>query len=85
MYSRDFHIVALTETWCHSNISNSEILPKGYTVYRNDRDYRGGGVLLAVSDSIRSELLSSPTPHSECLIVKVQTHHSLSCVCSSLS
>uniref|UniRef100_A0A1X7U0A1 Endonuclease/exonuclease/phosphatase domain-containing protein n=1 Tax=Amphimedon queenslandica TaxID=400682 RepID=A0A1X7U0A1_AMPQE len=73
IYLRDFHIVALTETSCHSNISDSEILPKGYTLYRNDRDYGGGGVLIAVSDSIRSELMSSP-PHSECLIVKVFTH-----------
>lgn len=45
----------LTETWCHSNISDREILPTGYTLYRNDRDFRGGDVLLAISNTICSE------------------------------
>uniref|UniRef100_A0A1X7UGR0 Endonuclease/exonuclease/phosphatase domain-containing protein n=1 Tax=Amphimedon queenslandica TaxID=400682 RepID=A0A1X7UGR0_AMPQE len=67
-----FHIIALTETWCHPNVSDKEILPVNYTVYRNDRDSRGGGVLLAISDSICSKQIESP--HSECLIVKVYTY-----------
>ena len=73
IYSKQFNIIALTETWCHPDISDREILPENYTVYRNDRDSRGGGVLLAISDTICSEQIESPT-HSECLLVKLHTH-----------
>ena len=45
-------IVAITESWCHSNILNSEIHLSGYHMYRQDRkdtkDGRGGGILLYV-------------------------------------
>ncbi|KAJ8026661.1 hypothetical protein HOLleu_31563 [Holothuria leucospilota] len=49
-------IVGVTETWLHSDISNSEIQVPGYKIFRHDRADtvcgRGGGVLLYVKDSI---------------------------------
>uniref|UniRef100_A0A1X7TMI5 Endonuclease/exonuclease/phosphatase domain-containing protein n=1 Tax=Amphimedon queenslandica TaxID=400682 RepID=A0A1X7TMI5_AMPQE len=73
IYSKQFNIITLTETLCDPDISDREILPENYTVYRNDRDSWGGGVLLAISDTICSEQIESPT-HSECLLVKLHTH-----------
>jgi hypothetical protein len=38
-------------------VTNHEILPHGYTIYRKDRDFgkRGGGVLVAVKENIPVE------------------------------
>ncbi len=42
----------------HSNISDNEIVPAGYSVYRRDRiNKRGGGILIAVSNHVRSQLI----------------------------
>ena len=40
----------VTETWLNSNISDREILPIGYDIYRTDRSLgrSGGGVLIAI-------------------------------------
>ena len=52
-------------------------------------DFRGGGVLLPISNTICSEQIGSPA-NSECLLVKVHTHKTiilcvvLCCVCSPL-
>ena len=56
VYSEDYDVVAVTETWLNDNILDSEILSHGYSIYRHDRDSskRGGGVLLAVKQSIES-------------------------------
>jgi hypothetical protein len=59
-----YPIVALTETWLNSSINNFELFPHHYNVLRCDRDVvqtgksRGGGVLLAVVDSIKIQRLS---------------------------
>ena len=51
-------------------IFNNEILPSNYIIYKNDRDGRGGGVLLAVKESIPSKLINSP-PHLDFLSVSI--------------
>ena len=56
-----FNILCVTETWLSDSIFDYEILPTCYTLYRNDRNSRGGGVLVAVNDSIPSSLVSSPS------------------------
>ncbi|XP_065895943.1 uncharacterized protein [Dysidea avara] len=70
--SSDFSILCITETWLSKDIFDNEIIPSGYTIYRKDRDSRGGGVLLAVKDNITSSQLSSP-PHVEILTVLIST------------
>ena len=42
----------------------------GYNIFRKDRGSRGGGVLLAVADSIPTQLLPSP-PNLEVLSIKI--------------
>ena len=71
IYSHDYDIIAITETWLSNNIFDNEILPINYTIYRNDRGSRGGGVLFAVRDSIISKVLPSPT-NVEMLTVEVE-------------
>ena len=66
----DFQIVAITETWLKSYILDSEILPTGCNIFRNDRHSRGGGIMLAVKDNITSKLIGK---HSslEAIVVSV--------------
>ena len=45
-------IIALTETWLDPSISSSEIFIPGYISIRRDRNWRGGGILLYLKDSI---------------------------------
>jgi hypothetical protein len=53
--ANQFDVIALTETWLDSSISNHELLPTGYRILRRDREKkRGGGVLLAVKNSIKT-------------------------------
>ena len=49
-------------------------LPTGYNIYRQDRGSRGGGVMLAVKDSLPSKLLLSPG-NLEIVTVSVNTAH----------
>jgi len=71
IYSHNYGIVAITETWLSSSIFDNEILPTNYRIYRNDRSSRGGGVLLAVQDTIISKTLPSPA-NIEMLTVEVE-------------
>jgi len=61
VYASEFNVFCLTETWLSDFVFDSEVLPHDFIVYRKDRASRGGGVLVAVHDSIPSLLLSSPS------------------------
>ena len=51
-------VIALTETWLHAEVADSEVTLPGYTIYRCDRSVRGGGgVMLLVRDDHESHLL----------------------------
>ena len=52
VYSKIFDIVAITETHLDQSVNSAELFPSNYRVYRRDRNRRGGGVLVAVSDKI---------------------------------
>eukprot|EP00745_Piridium_sociabile_P045808 TRINITY_DN9988_c0_g2_i1.p1 TRINITY_DN9988_c0_g2~~TRINITY_DN9988_c0_g2_i1.p1 ORF type:complete len:264 (+),score=32.88 TRINITY_DN9988_c0_g2_i1:50-841(+) len=45
-------VIIGTETWLDSTIADTEFLPPSYKAFRRDRNREGGGVLIAVSDSI---------------------------------
>ena len=49
-----FDIIALSETWLDNSISDELIQLNNYTLYRRDRNRRGGGVLLYVNQSLSS-------------------------------
>ena len=61
MICNQYDVVAVTETWLTSDISDSELLPWGYDIYRCDREClaylgessRGGGTLLACRSYLR--------------------------------
>ena len=48
VYTEDLDIVLVTETWLHRDVESSELLYSGYSIYRNDREKRAGGALIAV-------------------------------------
>ena len=49
------HIIALTETWLNSNISDAKVFLPGFTLFRRDRLVKkGGGVAVFVSESINA-------------------------------
>ena len=59
MYSTPNSIYCIAETCLSNSVFDCEILPCEYTLYHKDRGSRGGGVLIAVSDSVPSVLISS--------------------------
>ena len=62
--SCNLDIIALSETWLHADIHNSELVNSNYTLYRKDRNFertnvsKGGGVLIAVSSEYTSSQLN---------------------------
>ena len=48
VYTRNFQIVGISETWLASHIPSTSILNE-FIIFRNDRNTNGGGVLLALS------------------------------------
>ena len=76
-------IICCQETHLNSSIKSSELFNNSYTVYRKDRDCRGGGVCIAVSNDI----LASPCPEldtdTESVWIKIQVAgHKLLHICS---
>ena len=55
----EYQIIGLSETWLSDDVSDAELFPACYTVFRSDRNFattglsRGGGVLLAVDSSFK--------------------------------
>ena len=79
-----FSIICVTETWLSKNITNNEILPRGYNIYRSDRNSRGGGVFIAVSQDIPSHQVSISCPPEVC-VVELLTSPSVLLCCIYLS
>lgn len=74
----DYDVIAITESWLDSSISDSEYISDNYIVYRKDREKseinatKGGGVLIAVKKQITSELYETKEMLPlECTCVKV--------------
>lgn len=54
-----YEVVIITESWLQNQHLNQEIVPQGWSIFRKDRfkagnrnDILGGGVFIAVNDSI---------------------------------
>ena len=45
-------VLALSETWLDSSISDNEIAIAGYSIVRKDRDRHGGGVLMYIKENL---------------------------------
>ena len=62
---------AVVESWCSSSVLDKEIIVPGYSIFRKDRDCRGGGVFLVVHDSIPELVvveIQIPRPVILCLV-----------------
>lgn len=65
----DYDCIALTETWLSDKVSNNELFPDNYVIFRVDRNLSktnkstGGGVLLAVREFFKVEEI-----HLDCKI-----------------
>lgn len=86
----DYSIVCLTETGLSPSVTNNEIFPEYYSVYRCDRTeltsnkLRKGGVLIAVNQKFNSELVfSGETNGIELIWVKVFDKHTTIYVCAA--
>ena len=57
------HIIAITESWLDDSFNDGEVFPSDYSVFRNDRNRRGGGVALGIltvlNPVLKSDFLSS--------------------------
>jgi len=60
IYSENFDIITITETWLSNHVYTNEILPSGYAVLRKDQDGKGGGVMVTIKYTINITQLSSP-------------------------
>lgn len=56
-----YDVIIFTETWLVDNVLNTEIFCGNYQIYRRDRGnlIKGGGVLIAVSNRLSSDVLYS--------------------------
>ena len=72
--------MCVTETWLSDFISDGEILPTDYILYRRDRPSRGGGVMIAVRSSIFSSLILSP-PDLEVVCIKIGLGSDIFVIC----
>ena len=61
-------IIAVTETWLHADVHDSEVVLPGYVLFRQDRmEGHHGGVILYVSERYSSKLeLRYAAPQSSC-------------------
>lgn len=79
--SSNYHVIILTETWLTDEISNAEFMLTNYQIYRCDRSQitsncsRGGGVLIGVYTSIKSDIIPSPDTSLEQLFVLINVDH----------
>lgn len=82
----EYDIIALSETWLHGDVVNTELFPDNYVIYRKDRKFqevhkeKGGGVLLAVKNFIKSEekdtsVCNSQFPSIDLLVISCQINY----------
>ena len=72
VYSSDFDVICLTETWLSESVFDQEILPINYNIYRKDRHSRGGGVLIAIKDTFPVSVLSLNLPKNSPEVIAVR-------------
>ena len=70
-------VCSITETWLNDDISDCELLPDEFTIYRKDRSStnpgkRGGGVLLAIKKNIKSCRKPELEPDEEVIVCEVE-------------
>jgi hypothetical protein len=76
-YSTNSDILVFTETKIDNTIASSEFLPKNYNGYiRKDRNTEGGGVLIAVKNSLVVDEVALESMNSEIVCARLTLHKS---------
>ena len=65
VYAENSDVICVNETWLNQNISNSEILHSGSTIFRRDRSDRGGGGVLIAIKTASFKAVKEFKPESE--------------------
>ena len=65
VYAEKSDVICVNETWMNQNISNSEIMHSGFTIFRTDRAYRGGGGVLIAIKTASFKAVTEFKPESE--------------------
>ena len=65
MYAENSDVICVNKTWLNQNISNSETLHSGFTVFRRDRSDRGGGGVLIAIKTASFKAVKEFKPESE--------------------
>ena len=71
--------ISLIPTYRVYRLYDNEILPSGYSIFRMNRGSRGGGILIAVADSIPTKLIPSP-PNLDALKIIISYSNHILCV-----
>lgn len=74
--NNDIHILALNETRLDSSIGDNEIHVPHYNVIRNDRDRRGGGIVIYIHDNVVYEEIIVPDSVKQlevlCILIRLK-------------
>ena len=71
-YGYDLDIICLTETWLNDTISDIELFPTGYNIFRNDRKDRvGGGTLTAIKSYLPAREITPMPIDIECVVLEI--------------
>ena len=81
VYSSCYNIICVTETWLSNYIYDKEILPCKFTIFRKDRESRGGGVLIAVNECLPCNSIPTP-PHIEVIAIRVNLPNKEISICT---
>lgn len=75
LLSHSPHVVVLTETWLHDEVSDKDLIPPGYKIIRRDRTSRGGGVAIVAKSSVQViSLIQSKDTESLCVKLNIYGH-----------
>ena len=74
--AKDIDVFCITETWLTDLIYDQEILPSNFTIYKQNRASRGGGVLIGVSNLIpaRRFITNSSSQVAEHMCIELLTN-----------
>lgn len=70
-------IISITETKIDDKIDDNEILGRNYTIYRKDRVFRGGGILVAIDNDSCIKVSDCMIGPGETITLVIQLHHKL--------
>lgn len=70
LLTHDPHVCVITETWLTDYISDGEVFPDQYNVFRRDRDGRGGGLAVLLKPGIEA-VLETQIENHESLFLRI--------------